>query len=90
MEIHKGSFCCLDYKFAPKRSFIVIYGIQPIFPSRLAVKTEKLVTQLCPTPCDPVDCRPPGFSVHGVLQERILEWVAITFSIKTIEHKVKF
>ena len=38
------------------------------------------VTQLCPTPCNPVDCRPPGSSVHGMLQARILEWVAISFS----------
>ena len=30
--------------------------------------------------CDPMDCRPPGSSVHGVLQARILEWVAISFS----------
>ena len=29
---------------------------------------------------DPMDCRPPGFSVHGIFQARILEWVAISFS----------
>ena len=39
-----------------------------------------LVTQLCPTLCDLVDCSPPGSSVHGILQARILEWVAISFS----------
>ena len=38
------------------------------------------VTQLCPTLCDPVDSSPPGSSVHGILQARILEWVAISFS----------
>ena len=38
------------------------------------------VTQLCPTLCDPMDCSPPGSSVHGLLQARILEWLAITFS----------
>ena len=38
------------------------------------------VTQSCPTVCDPMDCRPPGFSVHGILQSRTLEWVAITSS----------
>ena len=38
------------------------------------------VTQSCPTLCDPVDCSPPSFSVHGILQARILEWVAISFS----------
>ena len=39
-----------------------------------------LVIQLCPTLCDPLDCGPPGSSVHGILQARILEWVAISFS----------
>ena len=38
------------------------------------------VTQLCPTLCDPVDCSPSGSSIHGILQARILEWVAISFS----------
>ena len=38
------------------------------------------VTLLCPTLCDPVDCSPLGFSVHGISQARILEWVAIFFS----------
>ena len=33
--------------------------------------------QLCPTLCDPMDCSLPGFSVHGILQARTLEWVAI-------------
>ena len=35
------------------------------------------VTQLCPILCNPVDCSPPGFSVHGIFLARILEWVAI-------------
>ena len=39
-----------------------------------------LVTQSCPTLCDPLDCSPPGSSVHGILQARILEWVTIFFS----------
>ena len=38
-----------------------------------------LVAQLCLTLCDPTDCSPPGSSVHGILQARILEWVAILF-----------
>ena len=36
--------------------------------------------QSCPTPCYPLDCIPPGSSVHGILQARTLEWVAISFS----------
>ena len=39
-----------------------------------------LVAQSCPTLCNPMDCSPPGSSVHGILQARILEWVAISFS----------
>ena len=34
----------------------------------------------CPTLCDPIDGSPPGSSVSGILQARILEWVAISFS----------
>ena len=39
-----------------------------------------LVAQLCLTLWDPMDCSPPGSSVHGLFQARILEWVAIPFS----------
>ena len=42
-------------------------------------KVKVLVTQSCPTLCDSVDWSPPGSSVHRVLQERKLEWVAIPF-----------
>ena len=39
-----------------------------------------LVAKLCLTLCDPMDCSPPGFSVHGILQERLLEWVTMPSS----------
>ena len=39
-----------------------------------------LAVQSSPTLCDPMDCSPPGSSVYGILQARILEWVAIPFS----------
>ena len=39
-----------------------------------------LVCQLCPTLCDPTDYSPPGSFVHGILQARILEWVAVPSS----------
>ena len=39
-----------------------------------------LVTKLCVTLCHPMDCSPPGSSIHGIFQARILEWVAISFS----------
>ena len=38
------------------------------------------VTQLFLTLCDPMDCSPPGSSVHGILQARVLEWVAVSSS----------
>ena len=46
-----------------------------------------LVTQLCPTLCDPMDCSPQGSSVHGFSQARILEWVAISFSRASSQHR---
>ena len=39
-----------------------------------------LVAESCPTLYDPKDCSPPGSSVHGILQARTLEWVAVFFS----------
>ena len=41
---------------------------------------ESEVVQLCQTLCDPMDCSPPGSSVHGILQARTVEWVAISYS----------
>ena len=44
------------------------------------LEVKVLVAPSCLTPCDPMDWNPPGSSVHGILQARILEWVAISFS----------
>ena len=44
------------------------------------LESESEVVQSCPTLCDPVDCSLPDSSVHGILQARILDWVAISFS----------
>ena len=45
--------------------------------------------QLCPILCDPIDGSPPGSPVPGILQERTLEWVAISFSSHSLEVGVK-
>ena len=45
----------------------------------LSLKVKVLVAQSCPTLCDPMDCSPPGSSVHEIFQARILEWVTISF-----------
>ena len=47
----------------------------------MKVKRESEVTQSCLTLHDPMDCSPPGSSVHGIFQARVLEWSAITFSV---------
>ena len=46
----------------------------------MKVKRESEVAQSCPTLCNPMDCSPPGSSVRGTLQARVLEWGAIAFS----------
>jgi len=46
----------------------------------LAMRMCVLVAQSCRTVCGPMNCSPPGSSVHGILQARILEWVAVSFS----------
>ena len=50
----------------------------------MKVKSEREVAQSCPTLSDPMDCSPPGSSVHGIFQARVLEWGAITFSTAPI------
>ena len=42
---------------------------------------ESEVAQSCPTLRDPMDCSPPGSSIHGIFQARVLEWGAIAFSV---------
>ena len=46
----------------------------------MKVKTEREITQSCPTLSDPMDCSPPGSSLHEIFQARVLEWGAIAFS----------
>ena len=61
-------------------------GLQPAAPHGTSLRVCVCVcvcvcvTQWCQTLCDPTDCGPPGSSVHGILQERILEWAATSFS----------
>ena len=61
----------------------------PAWRGKSLLETENLLLvagvrakslQSCPTLCDPMDCSPPGFSVRGILQARILEWVAMSSS----------
>ena len=53
---------------------------QLLFPLCLHCVLHAKLLQSCLTLCNHIDCGPPGSSVHGILQARILEWVAISFS----------
>ena len=56
-------------------------GVGCHFPLQcMKVKSESKVAQSCLTLSDPMDCSPPGSSVHGIFQARVLEWGAIAFS----------
>ena len=70
-----------------KSSPFVEQGLQPVseaaeanIPFLPCVCALVCVQVFATTLCDPMDCSPPGFSVHGILQARILEWIAVTFS----------
>ena len=54
----------------------------------MKVKSEREVAQSCPTLSDPMDCSPPGSSIYGIFQARVLEWGAIAFSITEHERVV--
>ena len=62
-------------------SILLIFHI--IHQKVIAVCVYVLVAQSCPTLCDPMDCSLPGSSIHGILQARILAWIAISFSRKS-------
>ena len=55
----------------------------------MKVKSEREVAQSCPTLSDPIDCSPPGSSVHGIFQARVLEWGAIAFSNCLVSTQLK-
>ena len=56
-------------------------GVDCRFPLQcMKVKSESEVAQSCPTLRDPMDCSPPGSSIHGIFQARVLEWGATAFS----------
>ena len=57
-----------------------VYFIHPSSCNALIPKRKCEVAQSCPTRHDPIDCSPPGSSALGILQAKILEWVAISFS----------
>ena len=56
----------------------------------MKVESESEVAQSCPTLSDPMDCSLPGSSVHGIFQLRVLEWVAIAFSVGSRKKRKRY
>ena len=71
-------FICRIFK--KKKIEMNLFTKQKQVHRRRGCKQASEVAQSCPTLCNPMDCSLPGFSVHGILQARILEWVTISFS----------
>jgi len=85
---------CIVFKLAPEQHEFKLHRAtyMKIFPTINSMLLHELwlvestdavfvsVTQLCLALCNPMDCSPPGSSIHGTLQARILQWVAIPFS----------
>ena len=60
--------------------YFYIFSTAAVWGGWVVTPLKVLVAQSCPTLCNPMDYSPPGSSVHGILQARILEWVVIPFS----------
>ena len=54
----------------------------------MKVKSESEVAQSCHTLSDPMDCSPPGSSIHGIFQARVLEWGPIAFSGDNVRYEL--
>ena len=71
----------MDYLFFFFFSYVLLFlSIFVKHAAAAAAAAAAKSIQSCPTLCDPIDGSPPGSSVPGILQARILEWVAISFS----------
>ena len=74
------SYTVFPAPFIEEAVFAPLYILASFVKNKVPIESESEVAQLCPTLCDPKDCSLPGFSVHGIFQAKVLEWVAISFS----------
>ena len=75
------SHCPTGFLSLPTSSLeCCLWEIGPFLACCLKVKVTVLVAQPCPTLCNSMNCNLPGSSVYGILQARILEWIAVPFS----------
>ena len=66
--------------FHSHQNQVLFLEVSPNLPAQNLGYGKVLITPLCPTLCDPMDCSPPGSLIYGISQARILEWVAMPFS----------
>ena len=85
----KGWRCNLLPQMLTAGGLIIISDI-PLPWAFVAPPFSVTVTQLYPTLFNPLDCSPPGSSVHGILQARILEWVAISTLLRCFLNRSQF
>ena len=71
---------CLSASQQAPHGLVPTSGLHAVPTSSRSRTDRGSAAQSCLTLCDPMDRSPPGFSVHGILQARILEWVAVSFS----------
>ena len=69
LEITQSLVCGLD-----------LFAFSDVFLFKAIPAAAAKSLQSCPTLCDPIDGNPPGSSIHGIFQARVLEWGAIAFS----------
>ena len=79
-QVYRFYFPNISWFSPPLSIFLDTLFVQATIISWLDYYWVGEVAQSCLTLCDPVDCSPPGSSIHGILQARILEWVAISSS----------
>ena len=82
--VREDPACCGVTKHVHVPQLLSLHTLEPKLHNRRSHCNEKAAAakslQSCPTLCDPIDGSPPGSPVPGILQARMLEWVAIAFS----------
>ena len=78
-RLSKIDYKCYHLLWCPQTNCLTFLCLSFLI-CKLGTHTHTEVAQSCPTLCDPMDCSPPGSSVHGIFQAWILEWVDISFS----------
>ena len=78
LELSKRCFCCCCFVFLTGKLVHYEKITKESWYNNKCIHTNSL--QSCSTLCDPLDCKLPGSSVHGILQARILEWIAMPSS----------